>query len=235
MGFFCLLWVPLAYVLRRVLAIGNGTGGIWALIFGSVAVIIQFFAGPLVDPGAFGFYRWLSGFVDIVSIPVLAPLVLYLLFVEMQVISPKTDYIGFTLLWLVPMSAFRVTTWISPPSLVMLVLVPVLWTALAVGIPALFVCARKRRDWYSMAPFVLCMAILPFSAATSWWAFFSHRPLTGLLFLLVSVAPALVALVSAFVVIVKARSQGLESGADAVEPKDEDESETGDYGLGEAP
>jgi len=189
------LLVPLAYCLRRLLAAGSGVGGIWALVFGSAAVILQFFAGPLVDPGAFGFYRWLSGFVDIVSIPVLAPVVLYLLFVEMQVVSPKTDHVGFTLLWLVPLAAFRVTAWISPPSPVMLVLVPVLWVALAVGIPALFACARKRREWYSMAPFLLCMAILPFSAATSWWAFFSHRTLMGVFFLLASVAPALVSVV----------------------------------------
>jgi len=231
MGFFCLLWVPLAYVLRRVLAAGSGTGGIWAIIFGSAAVILRFFAGPLVDPEAFGFYRWLSAFVDIVSIPVLAPIVLYLLFVEMQVIPQKTDYIGFTLLWLVPMSAFRVTHWISPPSPIMLVLVPVLWTALAVGIPALFACARRRDGWVGMAPFVLCMAILPFSAATSWWAFFSHQPLTGLVFLGISVTPALVALASAVLALVRAGNRVLPDPED----EGEDESETGDYGLEEAP
>jgi len=212
MGFFCLLWIPLVYLLRRLLATENGAGGVWALIFGSLVVIIRFFAGPLVDPGAFGFYRWLSAFVDIVSVPVLAPLVLYLLFVEMNLLSPRTDYIGFTLVWLIPVSAFRVTTWISSPSPVMLVLVPLLWTALAVGIPVLFAQARKRGEWYSAAPFVFGMAVLPFSAATSWWAFFSHRPLTGVLFLLITVAPAIVAVVLAVLAI--ARGKGREPDAD---------------------
>ena len=232
MGFFCLLWVPLSYSLRRLIAAGSGRGSILALIFGSVAVIIKFFAGPMVDPGAFGFYRWLSAFVDIVSIPVLVPLVLYLLFVEMQIISPKTDYIGFTLVWLIPLSAFRVTTWISAPSPIMLVLVPVLWTALAVGMPVLFACAKKRTEWHAIAPFIFGMAVLPFSAATSWWAFFSHQPLTGFFFLLVTIAPAFVAVVFAIVSMVRARNQGTigpESESDAYQEDEDDEREEEAY------
>jgi len=221
MGLFCLLWVPLSYFLRRMLAAGSG-GGIWALIFGGAVVLVQFFVGPLVAPGCFGFDRWLSGFVDIVSVPVLVPLVLYLLFVEMKLISPKTDYAGFVLLWLIPLAAFRTLGWISPPSLVMLVVVPLLWTSLAVGIPALFAHARKREHWHGMIPAVLCMAVLPFSAATSWWAFFIHETLMGFLFLVISAVPALVSTVLSFRRLVLERNQAVTAPEDGCF-SDEDE------------
>jgi len=223
MGLFCLLWVPLSYFLRRLLAVGSRGGGIWALIFGSAVVIAQFFVGPLVEPGCFGFDRWLSGFVDIVSVPVLAPLILYLLFVEMNLLSPKTDYAGFVLLWLIPLSAFRATAWLSPASLVMLVVVPLLWVSLAVGIPALFAYARKRGSWYGMAPALLCMAVLPFSAATSWWAFFIHETLLGFLLLAISAAPALASTALSIARLVAARDRA--TPASAIEAMEEAETE----------
>ncbi|MCL2599945.1 MAG: hypothetical protein FWD88_02010 [Treponema sp.] len=223
MGFFCLMWVPLFYFLRRSIVAGSGGGGIWALLLGSIVVLIQFFVGPLVDPGGFGFYRWLSGFVDIVSVPVLAPLVLYLFLVEMERISPKTNYANFTLLWLVPLSAFRAMDWISPPTPVMLVLVPVLWTALAVGIPSLLATARKRQ--HLVVPAAFGIAVLPFAAATSWWAFFAHRPALGVFFLLVSIAPAMVSLFSSFMAMVLTKGQMVS----ASETVTFDESETATF------
>jgi len=170
---------------------------VWALIFGSAAVVAQFFSGPLVAPGEFGLDRWISGFVDVVSIPVLVPLVLYLLFVEMGLVSGRADHAGFALLWLVPLSAYRAIQWVSPQSPVMLVLVPVLWSAIAVGMVGMFELARRSR-WYLAAPLAICMAALPFAAATSWWAFFSHRPELGYTLLVASVTPALVSAVSWF-------------------------------------
>jgi len=170
---------------------------VWALIFGSVAVVAQYFAGPLVDPGGFGLDRWTAGFVDVVGVPVLVPLVLYLLFVEMGLVSRRVDHAGFVLLWLIPLSAYRAIQWISPRSPVTLILVPVLWSAIAVGMAGMFEVARKSR-WHLAVPLAVCMAALPFAAATSWWAFFSHRPGLGLALLVASVVPALVCVVSWF-------------------------------------
>jgi len=224
MAFFCLLWIPLSYVLRRLLVVGSGGGGIWPLLFGSLLVIIQFFVGPLVDPGGFGFYRWLSGFVDVVSMPVLVPLVLYLLFVEMRLISPKSDYVSFVLLWLIPLSAFRAMNWLSPPSPVMLVLVPVLWASLAVGMPTLIARARRYSQWYYIALTALCIAALPFAAATSWWAFFSHRPTLGFVFLSLTILPALISVLWAFISLASARGRAVPvSGITVADPDDEEE------------
>jgi len=212
MGLFCLFWIPLAYFFRRTVAVGSAGGSAWALVFGSVLVAVQFFVGPLVDPGYFGFYRWLSSFVDVVSAPVLVPLVLYLLFVEMGLVSAKTDYASFALLWLVPLSAFRAAQWLSPPSPVMLVIVPMLWASLALGIPAMVGVAKKHRCWYVIAPAAMCIAALPFAAATSWWAFFSHRTAIGFLFLAISVFPSLVSsAIPLFLMVMGRRPEAAES------------------------
>ena len=197
------MWVPLFYFLRRALAPRGGGGSVWALILGSAVVVAQFFAGPFVEPGAFGPYRWASGFVDVVSGPVLVPLILYLLFVEMGLVSAKSDYAAFALLWLVPLSAFRAMDWISPPAPHSLVLVPVLWTSLAVGIPEAF--AFAKRNARLAAPAALAMLALPFAAATSWWAFYSHRPAAGFLFLAASAAPMLASLAASFAALLRGR------------------------------
>jgi len=215
MGLFCLLWIPLAYFLRRSIAAGRGGGGVWPLILGSAAVIAQFFAGPLVYPGGFGFSRWASGFVDVVSVPALAPLVLYLLFVEMGFVSPKEDCAGFALLWLFPLSGFRAAGWISPPSPVMLVLVPALWSAIALGIPAMAARAKKCESRLAAAPLALCIAALPFAAATSWWAFYSHLYLAGFLLFLASAAPALASTAAALSSMAMARKHALAGSGEA--------------------
>jgi hypothetical protein len=192
-----------------MLAPGNTGGGVFALAFGCLGVAALFFTGPLVQPGGFGFSRWLSGFMDVVSIPALIPLILYLLFVEMTLLSPGSDHAGFALMWLVPLSAFRAMQWISVPSPATLVLVPVLWSALALGMPAMLALARKCADADSadgnpskktslIVLLVAAMVILPFAAATSWWAFFTNLPVLGAGLLALTCAPALVSLCVSF-------------------------------------
>ncbi|MCL2608899.1 MAG: hypothetical protein FWD94_03220 [Treponema sp.] len=191
MGLFCLLWIPLCYFLRRTLA--TGPSGVLAFVCGILAVVVQLFVGSLVPAEGFGVSRWLSAFVDVVSLPVLVPLVLYLLFVEMRLVSPSADYSSFVLLWLVPLSLFRLGTWIFPSVPLMLVLPPVLWSSLALGIPRIFASMLRSGEWRQVVPRAAAIAVLPFAAATSWWAFFSHRPVLGGLCLAATCLPALAA------------------------------------------
>jgi len=189
MSFFCLLWVPLFYLLRRSFAGGSGSGSVWALLLGSITAIIQFLLGYLVSPGGFGFSRWLFGFIDIVSLPVLVPLFLCFLILLFRGFSGEADFADFTLLWLIPVAGLRALSWSSGNGPVLLVAVPLLWTALAVGIPFLINWMTSNNRWYIVVLSVLCILLLPVAASASYWAFFSQRTLLGFLLLFATHVP----------------------------------------------
>jgi len=191
MTFFCLLWVPLFYLLRRSLNGEGSSGGVWALLLGSITAIIQFLLGYILSPGGFGYSRLLFGFVEIVSVPVLIPFVMYLLISVFRGFSSNADFADFSLLWLIPVGALRALSWSSMNDPILLVMAPLLWTALAVGI-SFFI------NWMttSFNPFfaiisILCILILPVSAAATYWAFFSQQTLLGFLLLFVTHIPFL--------------------------------------------
>jgi hypothetical protein len=185
MSFFCFLWVPLFYLLRRSIIGGGGSsGGVWALLFGSIMAVTSFFLGYLVRPGGFGMSRMLFGFIDIVSLPVIIPLVLYALLYFVRGISGEIDFTNFTLLWLFPVAGLRAIGWSPTNDPVLLVWVPILWTALAVGIPYLINVLVNSSNPLITIAMILCMLILPVLAAGVYWAFFSQN--TALAFLLLA-------------------------------------------------
>ena len=186
MSFFCLLWVPLFYLLRRAFVRGSGSGGVWALLLGSITAIIQFFLGYFVSPGGFGFSRWLFGFIDIVSVPVLVPLVLCTLLFLIRGFAGNADFANFALLWIIPVAALRALSWSSKSDPVLLVLVPLLWTALAAGIPFFINWMANNLRWYTVFVSIICILLLPCAAAGAYWAFFSQQTILGfvLLFLI---------------------------------------------------
>ncbi|MDR2159868.1 MAG: hypothetical protein LBP23_07355 [Treponema sp.] len=192
MSLFCFLWTPLFYLFWRSVNPGEtGSGGIWALLLGSVTGIFQFFLGSFVNPGGFGFSRWLSGFVDIVSLPVLLPLAVHFLFIVLKVLSGTADFAGFALLWTIPLAAIRAVSWSSVNDPILLVLVPLLWTSIAVGIPFfihLIINGRTRTILLS----ILGILALPALAATVYWAFFSQRLFPGFGLLALTFIPLLV-------------------------------------------
>ena len=182
MTIFCLLWVPLFYLLRRTFTGGSSSGGVWALLLGSITAIIQFFLGYIVSPGGFGFSRWLFGFVDIVSLPVLIPLFICFLMFLFQGFSGDIDFANFIMLWLIPAGVLRAFGWSSHNEPILLIAVPLLWTALAVGFSFFINWIANNSRWYVITVSAFCMLILPAMAASSYWAFFSHQTLLGFLF-----------------------------------------------------
>ncbi|GBU27626.1 hypothetical protein R84B8_01161 [Treponema sp. R8-4-B8] len=189
MTFFCLLWVPLFYLLRRSLSGADSSGGVWALLLGSITAIIQFLLGYILSPGGFGFSRWLFGFVEIVSVPVLIPFVAYLFILLFRGFSSNADFGDFSLLWLIPVGALRALSWSSMNDPILLVMAPLLWTALAVGIS--FFISRMASGFNPIFAIIaiLCIIILPISAASTYWAFFSQQTLLGFLLLIVTHIP----------------------------------------------
>ena len=194
MSFFCLLWVPLFYLLRRSFAGGSDSGNVWALLLGSITAITQFFLGYLVSPGGFGVSRWLFGFIDIVSLPVLIPLVICFLMFLFRGFSGDADFAGFSLLWLIPVATLRALSWSSYNEPILLVAVPLLWTALAVGISFFIYWMMSNFRWYTAAVSILCILILPVLCATVYWAFFSQRTALGFLLLAAAHIPLIISI-----------------------------------------
>lgn len=198
MSVFCLLWTPFFYLFwRSVTGSQSFTGGVWAVLGGCVAALIQLFFGFIVDPGEFGVSRWLSGCIDIVVLPALIPFFIYLLLICFKVISGPYDFANFTQLWLIPCAGIRALTWSSQNDPIQLILVPILWTAISVGISS-FISLVLRSRKLVIIPASLGILIIAFASASSYWAFFSQRSSAGFLLLLAAAAPMLVFMILAF-------------------------------------
>jgi hypothetical protein len=195
MIFFCLLWIPLFYFFRRSFSHGkNGMAG-WALLFGCVAVLVRYLTGPLVTSAGFGLSCWLRGFIDIVSLPVLVPIIVCILLAALRRFPSDVDIGGFTFLWLIPFAFFYSLDGSLPYSPLMLVLVPLLWTVQTLGVSFFIDCILKYRRWYVIIPSIPAVAALPLIASTAWWAFYSQQTQIGCMFLFISVIPALISLI----------------------------------------
>jgi hypothetical protein len=196
LSFFCLLWVPLFYFLRRIIAgAGASSGSIWALLLGSVVAITQFFLGYFVSPGGFELSRWIFGFVDIVTVPVLVPLLIYLIIFILKGFSGEADFARFALLWLIPWGAMRALTWSALNDPILLVVVPLLWTALAVGVSFFINWMITKFKWYSALVSIPCILVLPVLAASAYWAFFSQQTLMGFAMLLIAYIPVIISFI----------------------------------------
>ena len=195
MSIFCFLWTPLFYLLWRAVTENDvSAGGLWALLAGSVVAFAQFFLGSFVEPGGFGLSRWISGCVDIVSLPALAPFLVYIILIGSKLITGTVNFANFALLWLIPAAAIRALGWISLSDPILLVLVPVLWTAIAVGV-SFFITLIQTGRVVVIIPASLGILVVPFAAASSYWAFYCHKTTMGFLFLLAAVIPMLVSMV----------------------------------------
>jgi len=193
MSLFCLLCIPLVYFLRR--RPSSDREGVWALPLGVAAVVLRYFIGALVTPGEFGFSRWMSGFIDIVGLPALLPLIVCGVLVLVRALPRDADFAGFTLLWLIPLTAVRSINGDFPHTVNPLVVVPLLWTAQAVGIPFFINGMIKNPRWYIVFFATLGIAALPIAAVSSWWAFFVQQTFFGMVLLTASLVPAVVSIV----------------------------------------
>jgi len=183
------------YFFRRSISNGKTGMGWWALLLGCAAVLVRYFTGRLIEPVGFGLSCWLSGFIDIVSLPVLVPVIVCVLLVALRKFPSDVDVCGFTLLWLVPVTFYYSVDRSLLYSPLMLVLVPLLWTTQTLGVSFFIDCILKYRRWYITIPSIPAAAALPLIASSAWWAFYSQQTQIGCLFLFVSIIPALVSLI----------------------------------------
>jgi hypothetical protein len=200
MSLFCLLWIPLFYLFRHSLSPDNPpSGGVWALLLGSVVALVQFFLGDLVNPGGFGLSRWASACVDIIALPAVLPLLVYPVFIVFRFLSGPFDFANFSLLWLIPGAAIRAVSWSAENDPILLVLAPLLWTAIAQGIPFFIEKMLRSSRWYARGSLGLGMLALPLTSAAAWWAFYSQRFSLGVLLLALALLPMMISLVLSFI------------------------------------
>ncbi|MDR1802116.1 MAG: hypothetical protein LBQ94_00785 [Treponema sp.] len=199
MVIFCFLWTPLFYLLWRAVTRNDAyAGGLLALLAGSIFTFVQFFLGSFIEPGGFGLSRWVSGFVDIVGVPALLPFVVYLVLVIFRLFSGTVSFANFALLWFIPAAAIRALGWIFSGDPILLVLVPVLWSTIAVGVSFFITLIQTGRIPVIIAA-SLGILVVPFAAASSYWAFFGHKTTMGYLFLFAAAVPMLVSMILALI------------------------------------
>jgi hypothetical protein len=200
MSLFCLLWIPLFYLFRHSLSPDNPpSGGVWALLLGSIAALVQFFLGNLVNPGGFGLSRWVSACVDIIALPAVLPLLVYLVFIVFRVLSGPFDFANFALLWLIPGAAIRALSWSAGRDPTLLVLAPLLWAAIALGIPFFIEKMFRSSRWYALGSLGLGILAQPLTAAAAWWAFYSQKFSFGVFLFVLAILPMMISLVLSFV------------------------------------
>ncbi|MDR0561293.1 MAG: hypothetical protein LBG73_01215 [Spirochaetaceae bacterium] len=187
MRLFCLLWIPAVYLFWSALLPerSGGARGIIALVLGSITGLLGFFLGAFVEPGGFGLSRWISGFVDVVAVPALLPFAAYLMLLPFK---GAGDFGAFALLWLIPDMGIRLVSWSVQSNPLLLTLVPILRTAVALGI-SVCISLIKTKKALGIVSAVLGILILPLAGTTCYWAFFSQSAFWGALFLGITVLP----------------------------------------------
>lgn len=200
MIFFCLLWTPVVYFFwvsggKDVSGGIRAPGGYWGLLLGSVTALLEIFFGPFVKTEGFGLSRWLGILVDLVAVPALIPLILYAPFALIR--RDAASLTAFALLALVPQGVAGAAVWIGRRDPSLLVLLPLMWTALAVDIPFFFLPVLKGRFWFLLLA-LPAVPILLLLAASAYWAFFIHQPVLGYVFAFFMCVPMAVRLAVSF-------------------------------------
>jgi hypothetical protein len=193
MSLFCLALPILFFFFWKSLSDDHAvsTGGIWALVLGSILAIVHYLASPLITSGEFGLLQWTKGFVDVVVFPSLIALLVCLLFKLLRFFSAAINITNFLLLWSIPFGIFQMMTYSNQAEPLYLVIVPLLWIALAVGFGFLITIIPIVRRMIA----VLCIAgavFLPFIAATAYWALFCQNYALGYSLFGVTLLPMLV-------------------------------------------
>ncbi|MDR0556288.1 MAG: hypothetical protein LBG43_00225 [Treponema sp.] len=175
MSAFCLLWMPLFFLFWSALVPYKvDVSGALAVILGSVTAILQFFFGNLIAGGAFGMERWIGVFVDLVALPAVLPLFVYALFLLLRIAKDTTGFGSFSLLWLAPSGILRTVQWGVENDPAKLLLIPVLWTSIAVCVSFFINFYLRKKTLVAAVCSIMAIALIVPLATTVYWAFFSQ-------------------------------------------------------------
>ena len=173
-------------------------GGTWALLMGTIIAFFRFFLGTFVNAGGFGLERWISACIDVVALPVALPYVICVLFALFRIISAQANFTNYAFLWLIPVAAVRTLGWSSQNNPILLMGVPVLWTAVALGM-GLFIRFAQNGWGLVVIPAILGAIALPLVGATAYWALFAQHNLLGIGLLVACCIPMVISIIIAFI------------------------------------
>jgi hypothetical protein len=189
-----MLWVPLVLLFWSSPDTGSsggkGVGVLGALVFGTLAGVTHYVAGSFIKPLDFGLSRWFFSLVDIVLLPVVLPLLVFLLFSLFRLFAGM-ESVKFVLFWLIPEGILRSIGWSAEGDPVFLVLVPLLWTSLVLGLVFFAGLFRELSGWMKI---LSCCAVpfLLFLGASCFWAFYGQRYFLGWGLLVLTAIPGLI-------------------------------------------
>jgi hypothetical protein len=186
-----MLWTPLFLAFRRALEDREektepGAALVWAFALGTVFAVIHFIAGSFVRAAGFGISRWFYAFIDIVLPAALPfPAAFLLRLSRPRCFTPSAAaFRAFAFIALLPEGVFRALLWGDSANPLLLLFVPLLWTAVAEGM-TFFAGALRHKG-----AAILGLALLPIAAPFSFWAFFGQRTLWGAAMFIVTAIPA---------------------------------------------
>jgi hypothetical protein len=197
MSFFCMLWTPLVLFLWNSLNTEKrgSSGGIWAFILGTLVSVFHYLFYPFVKASGFGLSLWFHALVDIVFVPVALPFLVFALFAGLGLFGGGADPAKFVLSALIPAGVVGTIGWSGQNAPLYLVLVPLIWTLLALGVS--FFPRLVSGNFLSWVITFLSIIVLAPVAAFVFQAFYGQIPFTGFLLLALLSIPALIALVTA--------------------------------------
>ncbi|GHU85251.1 hypothetical protein FACS189473_4070 [Spirochaetia bacterium] len=190
MSLFCLLWAPLLLVFWLSLGPGGKSAPFWAIVLGTLAALIHYFAGYSIKASGLGLSRWFFALTDIIVFPAVLPFLAWGLLPLFRRLDGEAEPVQFALLWLIPASIAGSIKWSVQLNPVFLVLAPILWTAVVLGIAFFIRIIREQYSLWIIIPAALGIAAVPFLAASSFWAFYAQRTLPGLILLLITAIPS---------------------------------------------
>jgi len=183
------------------------------LLSGLLAALVFMPLAGLSTPSPFGFTRWIHGFLIVSLVPAGLPLLLHVLLYGKHREEAAIGRESFILLFAVPIGAVHSISRDSQGGILPLVILPLLWTSLAIGVPGILRLAKSSRGfaaWLSVAAAVL----LPCVAATAYWAFFIQESLLGAGLAVLCLVPAALVLYRPWLL---ALAGGAEIAADRVD------------------
>jgi hypothetical protein len=193
MSLFCLVLPLLFFFFWKSLSDEHAvsTGGFWALLLGSITAIVHFMVSPILTSGEFGFMQWMIGFLDVIVFPSIIALGISLLFKFLKIFSAEMQITNFMLLWSIPFAIFQMMIYGNQGEPLYLVIVPLIWIALAVGFGFFINMIPNVTRWMA----VLCIAgavLLPVAASTAYWFLYCQNYVLGYILFGITLAPMLI-------------------------------------------